>query len=96
MLGRTFDGHVLDMFEFGYIPIDGVNFENNFSPRFGVKPCLIFNGEEFEQDELLSQFKNIVVDLFHHYEVQTAQLSSLEYVLSFTAAKDKIMLRAYR
>ena len=47
--GRTFDGHVLDMFEFGIENFQSINHFDGMKKTIGSKPMLIFLGIQYYQ-----------------------------------------------
>ena len=65
MLGRVFDGHVLDMFEFGIVNYKGTGeFKATEHISADLKPILIFQGEQFEVSEKHKRIKNLLIDFF--------------------------------
>ena len=65
VFGRTYDGHVLDMLEFGVENYKGIDtFKGVEQPMAGSKPCLYFGGNEWENSETLQITKNLLIDLF--------------------------------
>lgn len=97
VLGRMFNYSLLDMIELG---IDSLEALRDFSgPKItlGTKPCLIFNGPIWDQQEEYKHLKSIFIDLFHKEYVETIRLQGFEHALSFTASQDgKILLRSYK
>jgi hypothetical protein len=49
-----------------------------------MKPCFLFNGEEWEQVEELVKFKNIILDLYHGQVADSVNLAGLEHVIVCT------------
>lgn len=62
----------------------------------GIKSCLLFAGDGFDNKPELSRLKNLFIDFFHREPVPAVRLQGLEHVLMFTAHEDKIYLRSYR
>ena len=57
---RRFDGHVLDMMEFGVEELFTTEvFDDVEGPAIGAKPCFLFHGVEFEVDPAYAAFKNL-------------------------------------
>merc|ERR1711872_972477 len=58
IMGRMFDGHLLDMVEMG-IDETSLKLMADFkeSLDLGTKPCLLFSGAAFEQDESMKRFQ---------------------------------------
>ncbi len=60
VLLRMFDGHVLDMMEFGVEEIFTTEvFDDVEKFAIGAKPCFLFNGVEFAEDPTYMAFKNL-------------------------------------
>lgn len=61
VLGRTFDGHVLDMFETGVEDYKGVRqFKSKGLFSADMKPILMFQGEPFELSDVHRRLKNLL------------------------------------
>jgi len=62
ILGRVFDGHILDMFEMGVENYKGLD---KFAPAESItrdlKPILVFQGEPFENSDKHKRFKNLLI-----------------------------------
>jgi len=100
VIGRMFDGQVLDMVEFGIDKFKGLD---EFKvPKFAVgsKPCLMFAGEPFLSDSSdFSRIKNLLIDFFHGEEITNIRLEGIEHVYSFTSTTEedkKIHMRGYK
>lgn len=91
-----YDYNVLDMIELG------INNYKSFSEfdaekiTVGLKPCLIFSGPIFQQDNDFKRIQNIFVDFFKREDVTNIRLQGLEHVIMFTADQDNIYLRSYK
>lgn len=97
VVGRMFNYTLLDMYELG---IESLQTMSEFpGPKItvGTKPCLIFNGPEWDERDELKQLRSMFVDFFHREEVKTVRLQGLEHALSFTVSPDgKILFRSYK
>jgi len=106
IMGRLFDSHLLDMIELG---VD----ENTFKPlaefpgqtlNFGTKPCLLFSGPAFEQDETMKRVQNVLIDFFRGPVVDNVRLAGFQHALQFTALEEevagvkkfKVLMRSYK
>jgi len=62
VLGRVFDGHILDMFELGVENYKGIE---NFKPAEHInkdlKPIMVFQGEPFENSDKHKRLKNLLI-----------------------------------
>ena len=85
VLGRLFDNHVLDMFEFGvanYRSASEFPAAEHIVPE--LKPILIFQGEQFETSDRHKRLKSLLIDLFKQRELQEANIQELKRVMVFT------------
>lgn len=101
ILGRTFDGVILDMFEFN---IDGNNFKSmhdldgkrEASVGLGSKPLLVFQGEEWESNDTFAKLKNFFIDYFRGDVIPKLSLSGVEHAIVLsTMGGNKILFRHY-
>uniref|UniRef100_A0A8C4PYA4 Ribosome production factor 2 homolog n=1 Tax=Eptatretus burgeri TaxID=7764 RepID=A0A8C4PYA4_EPTBU len=95
-LGRIFDHHVLDMHELGLESYRSLHEFKVQKCMQGLKPLLLFTGEEFESDLEHRRLKNILIDFFRGPSISAVRLGGLEHVLSFTAINGRIFVRSYR
>lgn len=96
-LGRTYDQHILDMFELGIESYKGCNeFKGLSEISAGVKPVLVFLGEQFDSDQQLKRLRNLLIDMFQRQPLKQIRPNGIEHVMSFTAVDNKILLRSYR
>ena len=106
VLGRMFDGHLLDMIELG---INEETFKSlsdfqNTKVPVGTKPCLLFSGEAFENDPTMKRAKSLLIDMFRGESLAShVRLAGLELSMQFTAVAPglaggpfKIIFRNYR
>jgi len=76
VFGRTFDGRLLDAFEFGVIEAGA---EEGYAKMIGSKPLLTFVGE-WEADELAKRCKNFLADFLRGPDVDAINLAGLDAV----------------
>ncbi|XP_070568809.1 ribosome production factor 2 homolog isoform X2 [Ptychodera flava] len=96
IVGRCFDYHVLDMIELRVEKFKSLADFKNAKCSAGIKPCLMFSGEPFEQDYDYKRLKNLLVDFFRGPVISNIRLAGLEHVLHFAAVDGKIFIRSYR
>lgn len=95
--GRTYDQHILDMFELGIESYKGCSeFKGLSEISAGVKPVLVFLGEQFDSDQQLKRIRNLFIDMFQRQPLKQIRPNGIEHVMSFTAVDSKILLRSYR
>lgn len=101
VVGRLFDGHVLDMFELGIGSPSGGDGDGDHadsgapvwrpmvakkcSVPLGTKPVLLFCGSRFDTDARYIRLKSVLADLFRGVNVDAVRLTGLELVLQFIA-----------
>lgn len=106
VLGRMYDGHLLDMIELGITEESFKSlsdFQNTKVPM-GTKPCLLFSGDAFENDPTMKRAKSLLIDMFRgESQVTNVRLTGLELSLQFTAVSTngssgpfRILFRCYR
>jgi ribosome production factor 2 len=86
VLGRTFDGHVLDMVEFGvrnFRPVE--SFKDAVAKRMGSKPAMVFTGDAWDNIEILGRLRNLLIDFFRGDVVDDICLAGLDHVMVVTA-----------
>ena len=106
ILGRMFDGHLLDMIELGLNQetFKALNDFQNTKVPVGTKPCLLFSGEASESDPTMKRVKSILIDMFRgESQVSHVRLAGIELSLQFTAVSNggsngpyTILFRSYR
>jgi len=96
ILGRMFDHHLLDMFELGIEDFKGLADFQNAKISTGTKPCMVFCGTAFEDENEFIRLKNLFIDFFRGVEAEDIRLQGFEHALLFTAFEGKIFFRSYR
>ena len=96
-IGRMFDYHVMDMVELildpaGYRSVG--SFPSTFKPQVGNKPCFVFTGEAFENDDDFKNIKSILVDFFHGENTEYVNLEGVSHIMSFMALPDRTIRMA--
>lgn len=100
VLGRLFDGHVLDMFEFGVnsdtFAAAGSSSMAAHSKAMGSKPIFVFLGEQWDADSTYTRLQNMLVDFFRAERLDKISLKGLDHVLGWAVLEDgRICCRAY-
>ncbi|KAJ1455374.1 hypothetical protein M885DRAFT_483645 [Pelagophyceae sp. CCMP2097] len=83
LLGRAFDGTVLDMFEFAVVdpgPSTGIE------KMAGSKPCLIFVGD-WDCDDKTKRLRNFMADFLRGADVGEVNLAGLESVVQVSLTR---------
>ncbi|KXJ22791.1 ribosome production factor 2 homolog [Exaiptasia diaphana] len=96
VLGRTFDGHVLDLIELGIDRFKTLQSFQTSKCTVGTKPCLLFSGELFETELEYKRLKNLLIDFFRGTVTDKIRLQGLEHVIQITAIDKHVLFRSYR
>ena len=96
LTGRLFDYHLLDMIELGVEQFKSLAEIKTSKVMTGTKPCMIFSGDLWNQNEEYSRFKSLLIDFFRGEVVEQVLLTGFEHALAFTAADGKIFFRSYK
>ena len=79
VFGRTHDGHLLDMFEFGVVEAGAG--AGGYAKLVGSKPLLSFVGEWDDKEET-KRCKNFLCDLLRGPDVDEVNLAGLDHVVA--------------
>ncbi|XP_067950842.1 ribosome production factor 2 homolog [Watersipora subatra] len=96
VIGRMFNHQVLDMFELGADNYQSLASFANSKTSMGSKPCLIFNGADWDSTAEYQRLKNLFVDFFRGPAIEKIRLMGLEQALTFTLSEGKIYARNYK
>lgn len=95
ILGRTFDGHILDMFEFGVSAYEGIESFKGAHKALGSKPLIVFNGDQWGNDSTYSKLQLFLLDFFRGEKTDKIALKGLDHVISISVVESKIFFRVY-
>ena len=91
IFGRSFDDHILDIFEVGVKKYQSLmDFRKNPSKAIGSKPALIFLGDAWINEASLGRLKSLFLDFFRGVEVSSISLKGLDHVMMFAVSDDDI------
>ena len=93
-LGRMFDYRLLDMVELGVDAFEPIAAFTR-ARKLGSRPCVIFEGSEWEQDATLDKLRSLLLDLFRGAPAEQVALANLEGLTVCTAARGKVYVRNY-
>ena len=86
ILGRLFNYQMLDMVEFGITDYQPLTGKTDMANNIGSKPCLLFQGDLFENDERLKIVQNLFTDVFRgENDVKKINLLGLDHAIVVTA-----------
>jgi len=98
IIGRLFDYHILDMIELGIQNYRGIKeFLNKDTPQSasGSKPCFVFMGDEFDNNETYQVLSNLLLDFFHGTYLKKIDLATMDHIITCTAIENSIYFRHY-
>ena len=95
VVGRMFDGKLLDMFEFGISAFQALQDFTGDKKMIGSKPLVLFLGDQWEVDAKYTAMQNILLDLVKGERSEKVALSGLDHCISFSLVADQIRMRAY-
>lgn len=96
ILGRTYDGHILDMAEFGFDNFQSLSEFHVSKISAGTKPIILFSGDLFENSPDFQRIKSLLLDFFVGPNVDQVNLNGLEHVIQFVEVDRVIHMRSYR
>merc|ERR1719160_967105 len=85
ILGRLFDGGLLDMQEFSVKDYKSIQSFHKPECVYGSKPLVLFQGSTFENDEQMKRSKSLLLDFFSGPRPQRLMLQGLDSVVVCSA-----------
>jgi ribosome production factor 2 len=96
VLGRMYEGHLLDMYEFGISDLHRVQEFSGMKKKVGSKPLIVFAGETWENDSKFVKIQNLLLDFFRGPRNDKVALAAIDHMISFSIDDNgKIMMRSY-
>jgi hypothetical protein len=85
------------MFEFGINPETKKSLEDFQGEKKGLgsKPLLLFNGDQWANDNTYKSIQNLFVDFFRGDKTSKLCMKGVDHTISFTIVEGKIHLRTY-
>merc|ERR1712086_1242609 len=90
-----YDGHCLDILEFGVENYKGLADFKGDQPMAGGKPCFYICGDGWEATPQLEATKNFLVDFFRGTVADCVNITGLDRVITAVLDKGKVLLRQY-
>jgi len=89
VLGRLFDGHLLDMLELGVDPETFVSLLDikGAKTRLGAPPLMVFTGELWERLPEMQKLRSLMLDMFAPKDIEKIALKGVDHVISCTATE---------
>lgn len=88
ILGRTFDRHVLDIYELGLHRYRSIkSYKLAPKKRLNSKPMLAFLGDVWNIDSQYTHLRSFFVDFFKGTPVEKIVLNGLDHIVSFSAVQ---------
>lgn len=95
VIGRMFDGHILDMLELGITAYQGLTDFDGPKKALGSYPCISFVGEEWDNSGDHKLLRQMLLDVFAARDVSGVSLQGLDHVLLVAASGASIFFRGY-
>lgn len=95
VMGRLYDGHLLDMYEFGISNFQALTDFSGQKKRYGSKPIMILCGDQWQSDAVFKRIGNLLLDIFRADRPDKISLRGLDHVISCSIADGKIYIRGY-
>ena len=100
VLGRLYDGHILDLFEFGVVNALSIRevtqgTVDHRTKGIGSKPMVVFTGDQWESDTTYQRIQSLLLDMFRGTKVEKLALKALDHVISCTVVDGNIYIRVY-
>lgn len=96
VIGRLFNHRMLDMVEFGVKDFKSLDSFKVPKHNINSRTCVIFQGEEFENNADFKQIGNILLDYFVEQPTDYVNLACLDHVVIFTSTpSNTILMRHY-
>lgn len=92
---RTYDHHILDMYEFCVENFKSISEFPGLSPPLGNKPFLIFRGDSFEHNPVYEKTKTMFIDFFRGPNVDKVRPAGIQHCITFIATGGKILMRTF-
>ncbi|KAJ1399994.1 Brix domain-containing protein [Ochromonadaceae sp. CCMP2298] len=85
VLGRFFDGHLLDMFEFGVDPETKKSLEDFSGEKKGLgsKPLLLFNGDQWANEPTYKAIQNLFIDFFRGDKTSKLCMKGVDHAIRY-------------
>lgn len=90
-----YDGHLLDMVEFGVSEYVSLSDIPGTKKSIAAKPMMIFQGDQWQSDNTFTRIQNILLDFFRGVKVDKISLKGLDHVLSFSIVDGIIHIGGY-
>lgn len=87
VLGRMYDGHVLDQVELGITGYAGIKSFPGDKKLLGQEPAFVFQGDAWERVPALTKLQNLVLDSFGGRNMSKLALRALDHVITLTAVE---------
>lgn len=95
IFGRTFDFKALDLIELGILKYEPMSTDATKTNVVGSKPCILFQGNEFVQNDTMSKIKNYFLDFFRAEQVNKVDFFGLDHVVVLSTTQERILFRHY-
>lgn len=98
ILGRLFNGQLLDMFEFGingFLTLKQVLKVNKLAKASGSDSIVLFQGDEWESSDTNRSLRLFLLDIFKPRHLKEVSLTNLDHVISLSLNDGILRFRSY-
>lgn len=72
-----------------------MEFKTEFCPKVGMKPCFVFCGPDWDNNEKFGKLRNLLIDFFRGKTSEMINLDGLEHVIICTIVSEVVHFRHY-
>lgn len=95
ILGRSYDGHILDLIELGCENYSSVENFPGMKKIIASKPLFAFLGDQWESDTTFSKLQNFLIDFFRGDKIDKLSLKGVDHVIVCAVIEGIVSLRIY-
>jgi len=95
ILGRSYDGHILDLIEFGCQNYSSVESFPGTKKLIASKPLFAFLGDQWESDITFSKLQNFLLDFFRGDKIDKLSLKGVDHVIVCAVIEGVVSLRVF-
>jgi ribosome production factor 2 len=93
--GRIFEGHLLDLYEFGVSNYQSIASFPGDKKAFGAKPMIVFLGDQWEIDSTYINIQNLLLDYFRGFKPDKLSIRGVDHVITCAVSEGVISIRGY-
>lgn len=98
VLGRLFDGNMLEILEFSvdhFISMKDTLSKSKITKAVGTQSCILFQGDSFDKNSNMQAVRSVLLDLFKCPRFEQVDLTAIDHLVVCTAVDEKVYIRNY-